>query len=89
MVPAQGYIVIRFLADNPGVWFFHCHVDWHLLQGLAMTLIEAPLQIQEMVSVPESQYDVCKAAGVAYRGNAAGNTKNLLDLSGQNEQVPI
>jgi iron transport multicopper oxidase len=22
---AGGYTVIRFVADNPGVWFFHCH----------------------------------------------------------------
>lgn len=21
---------LRFVADNPGSWFFHCHIDWHL-----------------------------------------------------------
>lgn len=30
-----GYTVIRFVADNPGVWFFHCHIDWHLALGMA------------------------------------------------------
>ena len=88
VVPPQGYFVIRFVADNPGVWMFHCHVDWHLMQGLALTLIEAPLKIQERVSVTGEQYDVCKAAGILYKGNAAGNTKNLLNLTGQNMQDP-
>lgn len=88
VAPPQGYFVIRFVADNPGVWMFHCHVDWHLMQGLALTLIEAPLQIQERVSVAGEQYDVCKAAGIPYKGNAAGNTKNLLNLTGQNMQEP-
>ncbi|OBT63540.1 hypothetical protein VE03_07037 [Pseudogymnoascus sp. 23342-1-I1] len=25
----MSYTVIEFLADNPGVWPFHCHVAWH------------------------------------------------------------
>ncbi|KAJ6036778.1 Iron transport multicopper oxidase fetC [Penicillium herquei] len=87
VLPPQGYFVIRFVADNPGVWIFHCHIDWHLMQGLAMVLIEAPLQIQESVTIPENHYDVCKAAGVGYEGNAAGNTEDYLDLTGQNTQV--
>lgn len=89
MVPPQGYFVIRFVADNPGVWFFHCHVDWHLMQGLGMTIIEAPPQIQDGISIPDQQYDVCRTAGIPTEGNAAGNTENYLDLSGQNTQVPI
>ncbi|KAJ5735559.1 uncharacterized protein N7483_000684 [Penicillium malachiteum] len=89
VVPPQGYFVIRFVADNPGVWFFHCHIDWHLMQGLGMLLIEAPLQIQERVSIPQQQYDLCKAAGIPTEGNAAGSTEDYLDLRGQNLQVPI
>lgn len=45
-VNSNGYFVLRFKADNPGVWFFHCHVDWHLEQGLALVLVEAPEEIQ-------------------------------------------
>ncbi|KAG8791727.1 hypothetical protein FRC12_008259 [Ceratobasidium sp. 428] len=25
--------IIRFLTSNPGPWFMHCHVDWHLEVG--------------------------------------------------------
>jgi iron transport multicopper oxidase len=87
VLPPQGYFVVRFVADTPGVWLFHCHIDWHMSQGLALTLIEAPEQIQERISVPENHYDTCKAADKQYEGNAAGNTEDFLDLTGQNEQV--
>jgi len=23
-------VTIRFVADNLGAWFFHCHINWHL-----------------------------------------------------------
>uniref|UniRef100_A0A6N2KYY5 Laccase n=1 Tax=Salix viminalis TaxID=40686 RepID=A0A6N2KYY5_SALVM len=38
-VPAGGWIAIRFLADNPGVWFMHCHLDIHTSWGLRMAWI--------------------------------------------------
>ncbi|CAI0449558.1 unnamed protein product [Linum tenue] len=38
-VPAGGWVAIRFLADNPGVWFMHCHLDVHTSWGLRMAWI--------------------------------------------------
>ncbi|CAK9164145.1 unnamed protein product [Ilex paraguariensis] len=38
-VPVGGWSVIRFVADNPGVWLMHCHIDSHLNWGLAMSFI--------------------------------------------------
>ncbi|KAI9080127.1 hypothetical protein K1719_037943 [Acacia pycnantha] len=37
-VPAGGWAVIRFKANNPGIWFLHCHIDGHLPLGLAMAI---------------------------------------------------
>uniref|UniRef100_J3N7W3 Laccase n=1 Tax=Oryza brachyantha TaxID=4533 RepID=J3N7W3_ORYBR len=37
-VPAGGWAVIRFVANNPGMWIMHCHFDAHLPIGLAMGL---------------------------------------------------
>ncbi|KAE8678553.1 Laccase-7 [Hibiscus syriacus] len=34
-VPVGGWAVIRFVANNPGVWLLHCHLDMHLPVGLA------------------------------------------------------
>ncbi|KAJ9634741.1 hypothetical protein H2204_006190 [Knufia peltigerae] len=36
-VPQRGYAVIRFQADNKGIWMLHCHVGWHLGSGMAMS----------------------------------------------------
>ncbi|KAL2006773.1 hypothetical protein VTN00DRAFT_9441 [Thermoascus crustaceus] len=35
-IPRRGHAVLRFRADNPGVWLFHCHILWHLAGGMAM-----------------------------------------------------
>lgn len=39
-------MILRFRADNPGVWLFHCHMEWHVETGLVTTMIEAPLELQ-------------------------------------------
>ena len=87
VLPPQGYFVIRFVADNPGVWMFHCHIDWHLSQGLGLLFIEAPTQMQERLNIPQNHLDVCKAGGIPTEGNAAANSVDFLDLKGQNSQV--
>jgi len=28
-VPGSSWVVVRFVADNPGVWMLHCHIMWH------------------------------------------------------------
>ncbi|KAF8412088.1 hypothetical protein HHK36_000042 [Tetracentron sinense] len=38
-VPVGGWAAIRFVADNPGVWFMHCHLEIHLSWGLTMAFI--------------------------------------------------
>ena len=41
-VPAGGYVVVDFVADNPGWWFLHCHIDAHLLRGMGIVVGELP-----------------------------------------------
>ncbi|KZV28941.1 laccase-14-like [Dorcoceras hygrometricum] len=38
-VPKNGWTAIRFRADNPGVWFMHCHFERHISWGMGMTFI--------------------------------------------------
>lgn len=38
-VPKNGWVTIRFLADNPGVWFMHCHLERHSSWGMDTVLI--------------------------------------------------
>lgn len=70
---------------NTGIWLFHCHIQWHLDSGLAATIVEAPLDLQQSLTIPQNHYDACAAAStpVPTTGNAAGNTVNFLDLSGE------
>ncbi|KAJ7138427.1 Fet3 protein [Mycena crocata] len=81
-IESGGSATLRFIADNPGVWFFHCHIEWHLEVGLAIQLIEAPIQAQQFASnVPSHIQDNCKALGLPVSGNAAGRT-DPTDLAG-------
>ncbi|OVA17670.1 Multicopper oxidase [Macleaya cordata] len=38
-VPTGGWTAIRFRADNPGVWFLHCHFEVHTTWGLKMAFV--------------------------------------------------
>ncbi|KAI0385635.1 putative ferroxidase [Hypomontagnella monticulosa] len=79
----DGFIVLRFRADNPGVWLFHCHIEWHVASGLIATFVESPLDLQKSITIPKDHYDTCAAQNIPTTGNAAGNTVNFLDLTGE------
>ncbi|KAJ2222601.1 ferroxidase fet3 [Coemansia sp. RSA 520] len=74
------FIRVRFRADNPGVWFMHCHLSWHEYNGVAVVFIEAPDVLQKQQSVPEEMVEMCKRQGIPTQGNGAGNQG--FDLSG-------
>ena len=46
----------------------HCHIDWHLVAGMAATFIEAPLAIQKRLVVPEMISQQCLAQGIPVSG---------------------
>ncbi|OTB05429.1 putative multicopper oxidase [Hypoxylon sp. CI-4A] len=48
LLPAGGYIVIAFKADNPGSWLFHCHIAWHASSGLAIQILERQGDLQKL-----------------------------------------
>ncbi|EXM02071.1 hypothetical protein FOIG_06378 [Fusarium odoratissimum NRRL 54006] len=87
VVNGNGNVVLRFKADNPGVWLFHCHIEWHVTSGLIATFVEDPLALQASLKLPHNHLDACKAGNIPTVGNAAGNT-DLLDLSGENVPPP-
>ncbi|KAJ8508845.1 hypothetical protein ONZ45_g8915 [Pleurotus djamor] len=45
-------VTIRFVADNAGPWFLHCHIDWHLDVGFAVAFAEAAAQTPQANPVP-------------------------------------
>lgn len=59
-VPVRGWAVIRFVANNPGVWLMHCHIDTHLVWGLAMAFItENGFGELETIEPPPADLPVC------------------------------
>ncbi|KAI5269792.1 putative multicopper oxidase, type 1 [Aureobasidium subglaciale] len=62
-VEAFGWALIRFVADNPGAWAFHCHISWHAEAGLLMQfLTRADLLIDTEIS--EVHRELCRASGL-------------------------
>ncbi len=51
-VPDAGFTIVRFLADNPGFWLFHCHMSWH--NHLGMGLVIQVGEIDDMPKAPEN-----------------------------------
>jgi FtsP/CotA-like multicopper oxidase with cupredoxin domain len=46
VLPAGGYMLIAFPADNPGMWIMHCHIAWHASQGLSLQFMERMSEIK-------------------------------------------
>ena len=72
-LPKFGWVALRFKADNPGIWLFHCHIQWHMEVGLAGQIIESPLILQQQLSaLPNDIIENCNKQNVRMKGNAAG-----------------
>lgn len=71
---------------HAGVWAWHCHMDWHVEAGLTALFIVAPEEFQKSQTM---NTDICKAQGVPTIGNAVGNSKDWLDLTGEPLEPPI
>lgn len=76
IVPTGGYVVIRFKADNPGAWFFHCHIDLHNTNGMGMVLLEAKDNYPAKPENFQSCWDV-----VNRNAKSKGTSYNVIFLS--------
>nr|XP_019706153.1 laccase-6 [Elaeis guineensis] len=60
-VPTGGWAVIRFTANNPGVWLMHCHFDSHLLLGLATAFeVDNGPTPESTLPPPPPDYPTCQ-----------------------------
>ncbi|KAI6787059.1 hypothetical protein KC358_g18903 [Hortaea werneckii] len=55
-----GHIVIQIDADNPGVWPFHCHIAWHVSEGLYLNMLERPDEIRADMAIPGIMAQTCR-----------------------------
>ncbi|KAI5208553.1 hypothetical protein E4T39_01400 [Aureobasidium subglaciale] len=57
MLPTAGWLVLAFETNNPGAWIMHCHIAWHVADGLATQFLETPNQI----TLDPSFNEICSA----------------------------
>lgn len=48
-----GWTALRFLADNPGVWAFHCHIEPHLHMGMGVVFAEG---VRRLGKIPKQGF---------------------------------
>ncbi|GLB33193.1 putative multicopper oxidase [Lyophyllum shimeji] len=52
---------LRFVTDQPGPWFFHCHIFWHLAAGLATVMATDPAGTRAGVQPNAAWQRLCPA----------------------------
>ncbi|KAK1301433.1 L-ascorbate oxidase [Acorus calamus] len=45
-----GWTALRFRADNPGVWAFHCHIEAHFFMGMGVVFEEGVEKVGRLPS---------------------------------------
>lgn len=63
-----GWTALRFVADNPGVWAFHCHIEPHLHMGMGVVFAEG---VQHVRNIPNEAL-ACGLTGKKFM-NIEGN----------------
>ncbi|XP_031395381.1 L-ascorbate oxidase [Punica granatum] len=49
-VHRYGWTALRFVADNPGAWAFHCHIESHLYMGMGVVFEEGIEKVGKLPS---------------------------------------
>ncbi|KAI5120438.1 hypothetical protein M0805_009900 [Coniferiporia weirii] len=52
-------VTFRFVTNNPGPWFLHCHIDWHLEAGLAIVFAESAEDVASADPANKQWSDLC------------------------------
>lgn len=60
VLPTSGWTVFAFQTDNPGAWLFHCHIAYHVSEGLALQFLEVPSEIPNIYGEKAAYFqDTC------------------------------
>ncbi|KLU86700.1 hypothetical protein MAPG_05712 [Magnaporthiopsis poae ATCC 64411] len=61
-IEPYSWVLVRFVADNPGLWAFHCHMAWHMEAGLLMQFMSGASMLAK-TEIPEHIASLCASAG--------------------------
>lgn len=57
-IKPYAWSLIRFVADNPGLWALHCHIAWHMEAGLLMQFMSRA-DVLKTMSIPDDVRALC------------------------------
>jgi FtsP/CotA-like multicopper oxidase with cupredoxin domain len=77
VLPAGGYVVVQFRSNNPGYWFFHCHVELHQREGMVLIIREAT---DKVISAP-SEMKTCSNFEIDIANILTFSTSNSCTLN--------
>ncbi|CAF1148636.1 unnamed protein product [Rotaria sordida] len=59
-MPRDSYVAFRFTANNPGPWYLHCHMEWHISPGLSVVLsVGKNGQYRDFIDPPYDNFNMC------------------------------
>jgi iron transport multicopper oxidase len=76
-VNANSSLVLRFIADNPGIWVFHAQNIWLLESGLMTTFIEDEYKIRKLFWKHKNEVTYCKSCDITKYDQHVGQKENL------------
>ncbi|KAF8601045.1 hypothetical protein BDV93DRAFT_586815 [Ceratobasidium sp. AG-I] len=79
VIPAQTWAVLRVRADIPGVWFIHCHIDWHLAHGFAAAVVVQPNVVRNF-KIPAASKELCKHIPPGLDDNSSSLGRREVDV---------
>jgi hypothetical protein len=60
-IDAYGWVLLRFHADNPGLWALHCHIVWHMEAGMLVHFWERRDIMATWSGLPKDVLGLCNA----------------------------
>jgi FtsP/CotA-like multicopper oxidase with cupredoxin domain len=60
IVIPDGHIVFQYKNDNPGIWPMHCHIPWHVADGLVVNLMEDSAKMRRLQGMDTFMSQTCK-----------------------------
>jgi FtsP/CotA-like multicopper oxidase with cupredoxin domain len=53
LLPGGGWLALAFQTDNPGAWLMHCHIAWHISEGLGVQFLES----KSTINLPDATWE--------------------------------
>jgi laccase len=64
-VPRTGWAAVRFVTDNPGMWYLHCHFEFHIIMGMATAfIVEDGPTPETSLPPPPPEFKKCGSNGL-------------------------